>query len=122
VHGGGIADDLKREQLDRAPDIVSAHAVLIPLDRRKYQVIDRSDLGEHASDFFGLCQVERKTGMSIADLRSGGFCACLIASSDDHRLAAFRQSVRDLAADSGGSTDDQGADLIGHAKLPPRRG
>jgi hypothetical protein len=115
---GGVADHLERDRPRGASDVVVAHGVLIPLNGREHQMIDRPrNLGEPAGNFLRLREVEGQSAMAIAKLGGGRLGTRELAPGDDKLLAARSQSACDFAADSRRSAYNKGAHLGRHGGL-----
>ena len=111
-----VADELERDQPQRALDVVVADGVLVALDRREHKVSDLSELGERLGDVMRLGQVERCAAHSASEFSRDRLGPCCVASVDQNIITSLGERAGKLAPDARRAADDKG--LLCHRPPP----
>jgi hypothetical protein len=82
-----VADQLKRDQVNRAIEIVVTGRVLIPLDGHQSEVFHIIHLGQGGSDAVRFAQIKAQPHRVAAHILRGSPSSFRIAAGDDRRVA-----------------------------------
>ena len=103
----GVANQLHRDEVDRALNVVVLHRVGIALDRSDDQVADVADLGERRRYVLRMRNVEGDAAHVLAE-RGGDRPRALRVAPGYYNLATARgEGPSQLGADAGSPADDQ---------------
>ena len=68
----GVADELERDQPQRAADVVLVHVVHVTLDRGEHEVVDFAQVRKVVRNRVRLGEIESDTAGATADVGRGG--------------------------------------------------